>query len=80
FTGDAPILSDHSRLVAALTDIGDVRESAGAEFVIEVRRAELHARVGQLLALGDVADFTVEDEPLERVLERVFETPAGDLA
>ncbi|MCW2973538.1 MAG: transporter [Thermoleophilia bacterium] len=80
FAADAPILADRARLDRELAAIGEVRESDGAEYVIEVARAEIHDRVTQLMALGDVVDFTVEDEPLERVLERAFDTPAAELS
>jgi ABC-2 type transport system ATP-binding protein len=46
------------------------------ERVVEVQRSELRDRLGELLDLPGVLDFTVEDEPIERVMERVFETPA----
>jgi ABC-2 type transport system ATP-binding protein len=79
FSVDAEIVRDRPRLERELAHIGEVLEVSGAEIVLEVRRAELRERVSQLLELGDVVDFSVEDEPLERVLERVFATPAGEL-
>jgi hypothetical protein len=45
----------------------------GAECVVEVSREDLRARLGALLELPGVLDFTVEDEPIERVMERVFQ-------
>ncbi len=52
------------------------------ERVVEVQRSELRERLGELLDLPGVLDFTVEDEPIERVMERVFESeaPARDEA
>jgi ABC-2 type transport system ATP-binding protein len=43
------------------------------ERIVEVPRAELRTRLGELLDEPGVIDFTVEDEPIERVMERVFD-------
>jgi ABC-2 type transport system ATP-binding protein len=44
-----------------------------SERVVEVPRDELRTRLGELLDEPGVIDFTVEDEPIERVMERVFD-------
>jgi hypothetical protein len=36
--------------------------------------------MADLLALPGIIDFTVEDEPIERVMERVFATRQDDVA
>jgi ABC-2 type transport system ATP-binding protein len=56
-----------------LVRCGDVVSTDGCEAVVEVPRAEVRARLGMLLQHEQVLDFTVEDEPIERVMERVFE-------
>ncbi len=57
---------------------GDVLDIDGAEVVVEVPRDEVRERMAALLDLPGVLDFTVEDEPIERVMERVFETRAHE--
>jgi ABC-2 type transport system ATP-binding protein len=76
--------SDRKRVTLALDDeaasvraraeaIGDVVDCDGRELVVEVRRDDLRSSLAALLDLPGVLDFTVEDEPIERVMERVFE-------
>jgi len=52
---------------------GDLFDVDGAECVIDVPRDDVRARITALLELPGVVDFTVEDEPIERVMERVFD-------
>jgi ABC-2 type transport system ATP-binding protein len=63
--------SDRKLVTLVFAADADVDEH---EQVHEVPRAELRERMAQLLELPGVIDFTVEDEPIERVMERVFET------
>ena len=67
---------DEPRARALLGAVGTVLGADGAEYVVEVPRAVLHDRIGALIAVPGVIDFTVEDEPIERVIERVFEQGA----
>jgi ABC-2 type transport system ATP-binding protein len=53
---------------------GDVLDADGTECVVEVPREHVRSRMAALLELDGVLDFTVEDEPIERVMERVFST------
>jgi ABC-2 type transport system ATP-binding protein len=57
---------------------GDVIDVDGSEVVVEVPRADVRERMAALLDLPGIVDFTVEDEPIERVMERVFATPAPE--
>ncbi len=63
-------------LRARANEIGDVVDADGNELVVEVQRSELRASLAALLDLPGVLDFTVEDEPIEHVMERVFERAA----
>jgi ABC-2 type transport system ATP-binding protein len=65
---------DHAHARALVAGAGRVVDSDAAECVVEVPRAELRERMAALLELPDVLDFTVADEPIERVMERVFES------
>jgi ABC-2 type transport system ATP-binding protein len=58
---------------AQVEAIGTLNDSDGNECIVELPRAEVRARMARLLELPGVLDFTVEDEPIERVMERVFQ-------
>ncbi|MEN3341548.1 MAG: viologen exporter family transport system ATP-binding protein [Actinomycetota bacterium] len=49
----------------------------GERMSLRVPRAETSQATARLLAEHDVADLTVEDPPIEDVIEQVFATPAG---
>jgi len=78
FAHDSDAGRDPARARELAAACGDVVDSDGSEVVVEVPRAEVRARMAALLDLPGVLDFTVEDEPIERVMERVFESPASD--
>lgn len=65
-------------LRAACAPFGSIIGIDAAECVLDVERATLRERVGGLLALPNVVDFTVTDESIEHIMERVFDhaTPA----
>jgi ABC-2 type transport system ATP-binding protein len=67
---DADVPPERARELAA--SCGELRDSDGGECVVDVPRAAVRERMSALLALPGVLDFTVEDEPIERVMERVF--------
>ncbi len=46
----------------------------GNEHVLEFPRNDVRSALRDILALEAVLDFTVEDEPIERVIDRVFTT------
>jgi ABC-2 type transport system ATP-binding protein len=66
--------SDARRLVESIGET--IVEDDGNECVVDVSRTTLRASLGALLELPGVLDFTVEDEPIERVMERVFASAA----
>jgi ABC-2 type transport system ATP-binding protein len=45
---------------------------------VQVPAAETPAVAARLLSGLPVADLTIEDEPIEAVIEKVFAVPAGD--
>jgi ABC-2 type transport system ATP-binding protein len=49
-----------------------VRLSDGKQETLTVAPGELQARIGALLASGNVADLTIEDPPLEEVMRDLF--------
>jgi ABC-2 type transport system ATP-binding protein len=61
-----------------LSPCGDVLDATGGECVIAVQRSEIRPALAYLLDREEVIDFTVEDEPIERVMERVFEAAAAN--
>lgn len=70
---EPPTVDDLQVLVGSAGRVIDVSRH---ECVIAVERTELRACIGTLLDVPGVIDFTVEDEPIERVIERVFEGTA----
>lgn len=71
---------DHDLAREIAGTCGPVLESDGAECVVEVARDDVRTRMASLLQRPEVLDFTVEDEPIERVMERVFSAPAAGTA
>jgi ABC-2 type transport system ATP-binding protein len=62
-----------------LSGYGDVLEREGGRVKLRVPKAETARVTARLLAEREVADLTVEDPPIEDVIELVFaqESPAG---
>jgi ABC-2 type transport system ATP-binding protein len=60
-----------------LTPYGQVVRQEGAEAVLSVPKAETAHVTGRLLADLPVNDLTVEDPPIEEVIELVFDQPAS---
>lgn len=58
-----------------LSAYGDVVEQNGAGIKLRVPKVETAAVTGRLLADLPVADLTVEDPPIEEVIEQVFALP-----
>ncbi len=56
----------------ALAAIGKVIEHNGARAVIEVPRAEVSARAGELLRSCPVADLTIEEVAVDDIVRRIF--------
>jgi len=63
---------DEARLRAMIGDAGEVVSSSAIGLTVRVPKAETARVTGQLLASLPVADLTVEDPPIEEVIERVF--------
>ena len=57
---------------ADLSSYGDVVTRDGDRTSLRVPKAETPATTGRLLAEHDVLDLTIEDPPIEDVIERVF--------
>ena len=57
---------------AGLGAYGDVIEQEGGRVKLRVRKQETAAITGRLLADLPIVDLTVEDPPIEEVIEKVF--------
>jgi ABC-2 type transport system ATP-binding protein len=57
---------------------GTVVERSASRLTVRVPKAETPAAAGRLLAQLPVRDLTIEDPPLERVIEDVFAQPAQE--
>ncbi len=57
---------------AELRGLGEIVSQEGAQVTVRTRKDEAPAVTGQLLARLPVADLSVEDPPLEEVIEQVF--------
>jgi ABC-2 type transport system ATP-binding protein len=64
-------------LPAGLVDGAEVERTATG-FAIRVPKAETPAVAGRLLAALPVTDLTIEEPPVDRVIEEVFAGPAAD--
>ena len=64
--------SSCSTATADLSGYGDVLERDGARVKLRVPKAETARVTARLLAERDVADLTVEEPPIEDVIELVF--------
>lgn len=76
FAPDSEAGRDPELATRLASTCGDVVDADGVECVVEVPREQVRERMAALLDLPGVIDFTVEDEPIERVMERVFDAPA----
>src|SRR5215213_2402408 len=63
-----------------LSPYGDVLETDGARVKLRVPKAETARVTARLLAERDVADLTVEDPPIEDVIELVFAQESDERA
>ncbi len=61
-----------------VADYGEVVEEQGAKVRLRVPRAETSATVARLLSELDVSDLTVQDPPIEEVIEQVFRVGIGE--
>ncbi len=62
-----------------LEDLGRVLEKNPVRAAIEVRREDVSAVAGHLLAVATVTDLAIEETPLEDVIDRVFTTAQDEV-
>jgi ABC-2 type transport system ATP-binding protein len=74
YDGDLAVLADQVGVSKTIT----ARLANGEEVVVRATRAEVAGTTSRLLADHDVVDLTVEDPPIDDVIERVF--ASGDAA
>ena len=70
FDGELAALAERFSLDKTVT----VRLADGEEIKVNAPRGEIAAATGKLLADNDVVDITIEDAPIEDVIERLFES------
>jgi ABC-2 type transport system ATP-binding protein len=70
-------LPDTVRGGARLAEYGEVVEEHPGQVTLRVPKTEAARVTGQLLADLDVHDLTIQDPPIEEVIERVFAQPEG---
>ncbi len=68
-------LPDTVRTGGRLAHLGEVVEEHPGQVTLRVPKAEAARVTGQLLAELDVHDLTIQDPPIEEVIERVFAQP-----
>ena len=68
FDGDLSVLADQVGIAKTIT----ARLANGDEVVIQAARADVAAVTARVLADHDVVDLTVEDPPIDDVIEQVF--------
>lgn len=73
------LFTAYKKIIVTLTDnhtdlspYGEIIEQADSRVTLQVARADTPRITAQLLAEVDVADLTVEDPPIESVIEEVF--------
>lgn len=72
FSPHKTIVIDLDAESADLSAYGDVIESEGSRITLRVPKADTASVTGRLLADLPVVDLTVEDPPVEEVIEQVF--------
>jgi ABC-2 type transport system ATP-binding protein len=68
YDGDLAVLADQVGVAKTIT----ARLSSGEEVVVRAARADVAGTTSRLLADHDVVDLTVEDPPIDDVIEQVF--------
>ncbi len=66
------------RLAALIAPAGEVVEQSAIGATLRVPKAETARVTGRLLAELPIADLTVEDPPIEEVIERVFSSGSSE--
>ena len=70
FDGELASLADRFSLDKTVT----ARLADGEEIKVNAPRGDIAAATGKLLADHDVVDLTIEDAPIEDVIERLFQS------
>jgi ABC-2 type transport system ATP-binding protein len=73
FDGDLAALTERVGVAKTIT----ARLADGTEVVVRAGRTEVAARTAEVLAEHDVVDLTVEDPPIDDVIEQVFAEADG---
>jgi ABC-2 type transport system ATP-binding protein len=73
FDGDLTALSERVDVAKTIT----ARLADGSEVVVRAGRSEVAARTAEVLADHDVVDLSVEDPPIDDVIEQVFAQADG---
>jgi ABC-2 type transport system ATP-binding protein len=73
------LFTAHKKIIVTLADnhtdlssYGEIVEQADSRVTLQVARTDTPRITAQLLAEVDVADLTVEDPPIESIIEEVF--------
>jgi ABC-2 type transport system ATP-binding protein len=74
FDGDLAALAERVGIAKTIT----ARLSDGGELVVRAERSDVAARTAALLAEHDVVDLSVEDPPIDDVIEQVFAAAGVD--
>lgn len=69
-----------NRIEAILPEGGELVAQTAVGITVRVPKAETARIASQLLSTLPVADLTIEDPPIEEVIERVFASPGEDAA
>ncbi len=78
FSSHKTIRVEASDLDGDLTRLGRVIERSPSQVVIEVEREQVSAVASHLLNTATVTDLSIEEVPLEEVIDRVFSDRSGD--
>jgi ABC-2 type transport system ATP-binding protein len=77
FEEGSTIEHNESMLRPLIGEVGEIVESSAIGLTVRVPKADTARVTGQLLGALPIADLTVEDPPIEDVIERVF-SAGGD--
>ena len=76
--GGEKTITVHAEPIPEAHGFGGVIEQTAARLTLQVPRAEVAETTARLLQDMDVLDLSIEDPPIEEVIERVFATPKDE--
>ncbi len=76
--GGEKTITVHAEAVPAAHDYGGVIEQTAVKLSIRVPRSDVASTTARLLNDMNVLDLSIEDPPIEEVIERVFATPKDE--